>query len=81
MILILENLPPVSYTHLDVQAFPDANHALSPDDDFKVIYGVEAYLVDDLKDIITLRSSKISTVQSLISTLITTILGMVTRCV
>ena len=39
--------------HGDVQAFPDANHALSPDDDFKVIYGVEAYLVDDLKDIIT----------------------------
>ena len=39
--------------HGDVQAFPDANHAISPDDDFKVIYGVEAYLVDDLKDIIT----------------------------
>ena len=39
--------------HGDVQAFPDANHALSPDDDFKVIYGVEAYIVDDLKDIIT----------------------------
>ena len=39
--------------HGDVQAFPDANHAVSPDDDFKIIYGVEAYLVDDLKDIIT----------------------------
>ena len=39
--------------HGDVQAFPDANHTLNPDDDFKVIYGVEAYLVDDLKDIIT----------------------------
>jgi len=39
--------------HGDVQAFPDANHTISPDDDFKVIYGVEAYLVDDLKDIIT----------------------------
>ena len=38
--------------HGDVQAFPDANHAISPEDDFKVIYGVEAYLVDDLKDII-----------------------------
>ena len=38
--------------HGDVQAFPDANHAVSPDDDFKVIYGVEAYLVDDLKSII-----------------------------
>ena len=38
--------------HGDVQAFPDANHAINPDDDFKVIYGVEAYLVDDLKDII-----------------------------
>ena len=39
--------------HGDVQAFPDANHAVSPDDDFKVIYGVEAYLVDDMKGIVT----------------------------
>ena len=38
--------------HGDVQAFPDANHAVPPDSDFKIIYGVEAYLVDDLKDII-----------------------------
>ena len=37
--------------HGDVQAFPEANHAIN--DQFKVIYGVEAYLVDDLKDIIT----------------------------
>ena len=38
--------------HGDVQAFPDANHAFGPDDDFKVIYGMEAYLVDDLKDMV-----------------------------
>ncbi len=38
--------------HGDVQAFPEANHAISPDDDFKVIYGVEAYLVDDLKPMV-----------------------------
>ena len=38
--------------HGDVQAFPDANHAVPSDSDFKIIYGVEAYLVDDLKDII-----------------------------
>ncbi len=38
--------------HGNVQAFPDANHAISPEDDFKVLYGVEAYLVDDLKNII-----------------------------
>lgn len=38
--------------HGDVQAFPDANHAISPEDDFKIIYGIEAYLVDDLKDTI-----------------------------
>ncbi|MCI8874051.1 MAG: PolC-type DNA polymerase III [Lachnospiraceae bacterium] len=38
--------------HGDVQSFPDANHAVSPEDDFKVIYGVEAYLVDDLKQVI-----------------------------
>ena len=36
--------------HGDVQAFPEANHAI--DDTFKVIYGVEAYLVDDTKDIV-----------------------------
>ena len=36
-----------------MQAFPDANHTVSPDHDFKVIYGVEAYLVDDLKGIVT----------------------------
>ena len=35
--------------HGVVQAFTDANHAVSPDDDFKVIYGTEAYLVDDCK--------------------------------
>ncbi len=39
--------------HGCVQAFPDANHALDHDDDFKVIYGVEGYLVDDLKEIVT----------------------------
>ncbi|MGN0341294.1 MAG: PolC-type DNA polymerase III [Roseburia sp.] len=38
--------------HGNVQAFPIANHALPDDPDFKVIYGVEAYLVDDLKDIV-----------------------------
>ncbi len=40
--------------HGDVQAFPEANHALdklSPG--FKPIYGVEGYLVDDLKQIVT----------------------------
>ncbi len=37
--------------HGVVQAFPDANHAVSKDSDFKVIYGLEAYLVDDLKEI------------------------------
>ena len=39
--------------HGCVQAFPDANHALDHGDDFKVIYGVEGYLVDDLKEIVT----------------------------
>ena len=39
--------------HGAVQAFTDAYHSVSPGDDFKVIYGVEAYLVDDLKEIIT----------------------------
>ncbi len=44
--------------HGVVQAFPDANHYIeeihdkNPEDPFKVIYGVEAYLVDDLADIV-----------------------------
>lgn len=38
--------------HGNVQAFPDANHAISSKDDFKILYGVEAYLVDDLKSIV-----------------------------
>ncbi len=50
--------------HGVVQSFPDANHALDPKDykdegeqkrakDFKVIYGMEAYLVDDIKEVVT----------------------------
>ena len=35
--------------HGVVHAFPDAMHALEKGSDFKVIYGVEAYLVDDFK--------------------------------
>ena len=41
-------------TYCVVQAFPDANHyveRLDKDDPFKIIYGVEAYLVDDLTEI------------------------------
>ena len=40
--------------HGVAQAFPDANHyieTLDKDDPFKVIYGVEGYLVDDLTDV------------------------------
>ena len=33
--------------HGGVQALPDAWHAVAKDSDFKVIYGCEAYLVDD----------------------------------
>jgi len=38
--------------HGCVQAFPIANHCVSPDEDFKILYGVEGYFVDDLKDLI-----------------------------
>ncbi len=38
--------------HGDVQAFTDATHALGKGDDFKIIYGMEAYLVDDLKGLV-----------------------------
>ena len=37
--------------HGCVQAFPDANHAVDKGDSFKVLYGVEGYLVDDLKQL------------------------------
>jgi len=40
--------------HGVVQAFPDANHfieKLDKDDPFKIIYGMEGYLVDDLQDV------------------------------
>lgn len=52
--------PAVAITdHGVVQSFPEANHALSPKDypeemkdavkNFKILYGMEAYIVDDLK--------------------------------
>ena len=56
--------PAVAITdHGVVQAFPDANHALNPKafsdpkeqeraKAFKVIYGMEAYLVDDIKEVV-----------------------------
>ncbi len=62
-------MPAVAITdHGVVQAFPEANHAINPKDykddeekmqrakDFKVIYGVEAYLVDDVLE--PVRDSK-----------------------
>ena len=38
--------------HGAVQAFPVANHAIPKGADFKLIYGVETYLVDDTKRIV-----------------------------
>lgn len=38
--------------HGVVQSFPEASHALSKGDDFKILYGMEAYFVDDLKLIV-----------------------------
>lgn len=38
--------------HGCVQAFTDASHAVDRDDDFKIIYGVEGYLVDDMKQLV-----------------------------
>ena len=47
--------PAIAITdHGVAQAFPDANHyieTLDKDDPFKVLYGVEGYVVDDLTDI------------------------------
>ena len=38
--------------HGGVQAFPVANHEVSKDEDFKIIYGVEGYFVDDTGDLV-----------------------------
>ena len=38
--------------HGVVQAFPIANHVLDSKDPFKIIYGVEGYFVDDLKQLV-----------------------------
>ena len=47
--------PAIAITdHGVAQSFPDANHyieTLDKDDPFKVIYGVEGYVVDDLTEI------------------------------
>ena len=47
-------MPAVAITdHGCLQAFPIANHCITMDEPFKVIYGVEGYFVDDLKDVVT----------------------------
>lgn len=38
--------------HGVAQAFPIANHCVDKDEDFKIIYGLEGYFVDDLKDLV-----------------------------
>ncbi len=46
-------MPAIAITdHGCVQSFPDANHALDKGDNFKLLYGVEGYLVDDLKQLV-----------------------------
>ena len=46
-------MPAIAVTdHGCVQAFPDASHALDKGDTFKILYGVEGYLVDDLKQLV-----------------------------
>ena len=46
-------MPALAITdHGCVQAFTEASHTISKDEEFKVIYGVEGYLVDDLKELV-----------------------------
>ncbi len=46
-------MPAIAVTdHGCVQAFPDASHAVDKDDAFKILYGVEGYLVDDQKQLV-----------------------------
>ena len=55
--------PAIAITdHGVVQSFPDANHfihTLDKEDPFKVIYGVEGYVVDDLTEIAVGASSQL----------------------
>ncbi len=41
--------------HGVVQAFPEAVHALDKGDNFKVLYGVEGYLVDDMDETVSME--------------------------
>ena len=51
--------PAVAITdHGCVQAFPIANHCIKMNEDFKIIYGVEGYFVDDLQELITNDKNK-----------------------
>lgn len=46
-------MPAMAITdHGCLQAFPIANHCITKDEPFKVIYGVEGYFVDDLKEMV-----------------------------
>ena len=46
-------MPAIAVTdHGCVQSFPDASHALDKGDEFKILYGVEGYLVDDMKELV-----------------------------
>ncbi len=46
-------MPALAITdHGCVQAFTEASHTISKDEEFKVIYGVEGYLVDDVKEVV-----------------------------
>ena len=46
-------MPAIAITdHGCLQAFPIANHCVKKDEPFKIIYGVEAYFVDDLKEMV-----------------------------
>lgn len=45
--------PAIAITdHGVVQSFPEANHAIGKDDPIKIIYGMEAYVVDDTKQVV-----------------------------
>ncbi len=46
-------MPAIAVTdHGCVQSFPDASHTLDKGDEFKILYGVEGYLVDDMKELV-----------------------------
>ena len=53
--------------HGSVLAFPTANHTKLKNEDFKIIYGMEGYMVDDMKDAVDVSGDPDITIPHMLS--------------